>query len=219
ENDALRKQYWEGKKEEFESNCEDGVAGACFSLGEFYELLEKDVGKATTLYRKACDEMEHGNACFKMGQMFQGRRLGDEDEERKRQSFKYFERACKAGNSQGCANVGMALLSGFGCAKDPAKARQHLEAACGDNDALGCFNLGRLSLEGKHEGIAKEPKAAVKPMLKACNLGHPNACHTLAVMYHKGDGVPQSDQESERFRKLTMDIIKQAGKMMGATVV
>ena len=45
--------------------------------------------------------------------------------------------------------------------------------------------------------LIKEKKAAeARPYLEpACEYGLPAACHTLAVMYKKGDGLPGPDHE------------------------
>ena len=44
---------------------------------------------------------------------------------------------------------------------------------CDKDQDMGCFNLGALKYkEGRQ-------KAAIKYFKKACDLGHPTACHNL----------------------------------------
>lgn len=220
DNEELRKKYWEDKRIEFEQGCSHGNAGSCFSLGEWHQLLKRDMKKAAEIFEETCSKRNHGNSCFSLAQMYQGGVLGENDQERKAKSFELTEKACMNGNSQACASIANYYLHGFGCTKDVAKAQELFKSACDENDAGACFKLGRVYLDGekKHQ-VPRDATTAFKYMKKACDLGHPNGCQVLAVMYRKGDGVEQNMQLFEDYRKLTLDIIKQTGERMGAEVV
>jgi TPR repeat protein len=50
---------------------------------------------------------------------------------------------------------------------------------------------------------ARNPKAAVAPLKKACANYHGSACYNLAVLYKAGDiGVPKNDKEFEHYKTL-----------------
>jgi len=111
-------------------------------------------------------------------------------------------------------------LHGFGTEKDVEGAQKLFEEACDENDPNACFKLGRTFLDGKEKhGVKRNPEKAFKYIEKACDLGHPNGCQVISVMYRKGDGVEQNDQLFEDYRKLTLDLVKQAGERMGVDVV
>ena len=43
----------------------------------------------------------------------------------------------------------------------------------------------------------------------------PNGCHTVAVMYKKGDGVTQDERKFKYYRDLTLEIVKATGATVG----
>ncbi|GBG25897.1 Cytochrome c oxidase assembly factor 7-like [Hondaea fermentalgiana] len=220
DNDALRQKYWDDKRVEFEQGCNQGNAGACFSLGEWYQLLQRDLTKAAEIFEETCEKKQHGNSCFSLAQLYKGRVLGKDEAEQKAKSFELTDRACEYGNSQACSAIASHYLYGFGCAKDVPKAQKLFENACEENDPIACFKLGRLFLDGerKHH-VPRDAPRAFTHMKKACDLGHPNGCQVLAVMYRKGDGVKKDMKLFDHYRQLTLDIVKQTGERMGAEVV
>jgi TPR repeat protein len=220
ENEKLSKKYFEEKRLEFELACDQGDSGGCFSLGEWYLYFGKDDDKAHELFDKSCRELKNGNACFSLAQLYQAGKLGSSPEERETETFKLNSEACKFGNHAGCATAGLCRLQGFGCKKDPKEGLEMLAQSCNDNDAIGCFQLGRLYLDGgKKHGIGRNAEESFKHMYHACQLGHPNACQVVSVMYLKGDGVEKSEKQHAIFREKTMAIIRQTGERMGASVV
>ena len=50
-NDGLLDQYFNAKLPEFELDCSNGNASACFSLGEWWQMVGKDQRKAASLRR------------------------------------------------------------------------------------------------------------------------------------------------------------------------
>ena len=55
-------------------------------------------------------------------------------------------------------------------------------------------------------------------MEKACRFGHPASCHTLAVMYRRGDGVEKDEKMFKMYAQMTKDLVKATGERLGATV-
>ena len=92
-------------------------------------------------------------------------------------------------------------------------AMRSLKHACKSKYAPSCFKLAAM--------LIKEKKAAeARPYLEpACEYGLPAACHTLAVMYKKGDGLPGPDHEKfMHYAKLTKDLVQQTGQRLGVEV-
>jgi TPR repeat protein len=55
-----------------------------------------------------------------------------------------FSKACNAGNSAGCANLGNYYRIGFGVAQDSEKARQYLTKSCNLGCQWGCDRLKEM---------------------------------------------------------------------------
>jgi TPR repeat protein len=130
------------------------------------------------------------------------------------------KRACDLGNGQSCSASAQLALSGVGGPKDVQGAMERYELGCERDDANACFNLGALLLTGeKKHGVKPDLERAAKLEEKGCNLGHPNACQFMAVMYLKGDGVEKDMKKHEYYKKLTISIVQQTGEKLGAEVV
>ena len=65
--------------------------------------------------------------------------------------------------------------------------------------------------------MPRNPAKAAELFEQACSRSWAPACHTLAVMYKKGDGVPQSDEQHERYAKITEQLVEQTGSMTNRT--
>jgi hypothetical protein len=91
-----------------------------------------------------------------------------------------YERACRAGNVRGCANLGVARVEGMG-GRDVPIGAQLLELACDRGDARGCMNLARLHSSG--QGVARDPALAARLFGFACDHEEESACVALAQGY------------------------------------
>ena len=237
-NDALRQDYFEQKKFAFEQGCAEGKATACFSLGEWHQLIGKDLPKAAEIYHQNCTQRNHANSCFNLALLYYSRKVPTQDSRAeaskpqappldpalKGKSYKecayhFFDQACKHGNSQACGQFAAMKIKGAGCEKDVSGALGLLEKACKENDAHSCVTLAATLLKEKVDGVERDPKRAFKAVQHGCDLGHPNACQILAVMYKKGDGVDADPDLHEKYKKRTQEIIKQTGEKMGIDVV
>lgn len=76
--------------------------------------------------------------------------------------------------------------------QDVKKGMSFMQLACDEGDAMSCNQVANLYLSKKGDtGVARNPKAAIKLLEKACSGNMAPACHNLAVMYKNGDvGVP-----------------------------
>lgn len=78
-------------------------------------------------------------------------------------AFKYFGRACKLGDADGCLNVGFAYSNGHGVSKDEVVARKYFIKSCQMGDADGCKNAGVT----KKQALAMAKKSAKKSQRSA----------------------------------------------------
>lgn len=227
-NEALRKNYFDQKRSEFELGCSEGKSTACFSLGEWHQLIAKDYAKAAEIYDKNCLQRHHGNSCFNLALLYHSGRLNEKEpvpdvspakKSQKETIYSYFDKACTFGNSQACGQLALRMLKGVGCKKDVEGALGLLEKACEENDAGSCVTLAGALLRPKDPTLKRDPKRAFKSVEHGCNLGHPNACQILAVMYKKGEGVEADPEMHEKYKQRTKDIIKQTGEKMGIDVI
>lgn len=100
-----------------------------------------------------------------------------------------FKQACDAGEAQGCANLGVSYLEGFGIQKDPERGAQLLQSACTQGIVRACVNLGRAYVYGT--GVTRDPEKAFALFRGACEDGDTGGCFNLGVAYQQGEGVEQ----------------------------
>uniref|UniRef100_A0A7S2RMJ2 Uncharacterized protein n=1 Tax=Mucochytrium quahogii TaxID=96639 RepID=A0A7S2RMJ2_9STRA len=218
-NDEIRDKYFADKRLEFEMGCAANHPGACFSLGEWWQLFGKDSAKARELFEENCEKRQHANSCFNLALMYGRGDVTKDKELASSKSFNYANMACTGKNAQACAHVGQLKLFGHGCEKNVDEAIENFDFACDSNDSVACYRLGRLYLDGhKKHGVPRDPKKCLDHMTKSCHLGNPNGCQVVAVMYKKGDGIPQDDKKFEFYKTRTKDIVKQTGEPMGRNV-
>lgn len=117
--------------------------------------------------KKLCEE-KNDSACFRIGEKF---RILERDN---KTALEYYLKACDTGHLDGCTYAGI-LTAALGKQYSPEwkKAAELFQMTCDKDQDMGCFNLGALKYkEGRQ-------KAAIKYFKKACDLGHPTACHNL----------------------------------------
>ena len=134
-------------------------------------------------------------------------------------------RRCTLGNQESCSLYASMCLTGKGGPKDCTESLAILQTLCDEkSDARACVRLGAEYL--KPDGCLSEPShrnldQARKIFTRACDdLGHPNACQILAVMYKTGDGgVPVDLALSDKYKQKTKDLYKVTGEELGRTKV
>jgi TPR repeat protein len=162
-------------------------------LGDLYNFLMHDYGKAMETYQRAA---EKGNdvALFNLGNLYM---YGKGCEENVEYAYKLFLQAADKGHQTACMVVGKAYLSGIGLPTDLAKAVQYMEvAAKSSSDAQ--FRLGLMYLKG--------PKSIHNVALALENLGksaeqrNAKACFELAKIYYEGlYGVPKDLEKAKMY--------------------
>ena len=211
-SEALREDF-EKRSLEFRLNCDDGNgdASACHSLGEWLSVMERNYEEAGAVYGKNCDKNEYGPSCFNRGRLhFAGKGVEQDDTV----AAGFVNRACKTGHIAACSQMSMLYFQGIGVPKDSDKGVTVLAKSCAMGAMESCNNLGNIHLvHHKKHGMPRDPVKAHELFERACSRSWAPACHTLAVMYKKGDGVPQSDEQYERYAKITEQLVEQTGKI------
>ena len=214
-------------REEFERECDggEGSPGACFSLGEWHQVVKRDYVTARAIFEKNCSQRDNANSCFNLAVLVSQGAGGEEDMARARQLL---NRACKFGHARGCDMHGKTCLKmaqdslSLGQKMDDiAEARQSFAMACAKDYAPSCFRLGHMYRIGQLSDDGKTPDYpnTRKFMKRTCDLGMASGCKNLAVMYKRGDGMDRPDEKKfQYYAKMTKDIAKATGERMGVKV-
>jgi TPR repeat protein len=100
----------------------------------------------------------------------------------------YFEKACSAGIPLACHNLGFAIWSGAGMAKDDARAMKIFTEVCDGGTAVGCAGVALMHHDGS--GVPKDFAKALQYYEMACRGGDQEyGCPLLGRMYQNGEGV------------------------------
>lgn len=116
----------------YDENCTKGDDWSCSEVGMTYYKLD-DNKSALEYFTKACD-IKFGVGCelkayFMLSQ------------ERFEEAFEIFERACEAGSSYSCLNLGVMYDRGQGVEVDKHKAGLLYAKACKLGDIEACYML------------------------------------------------------------------------------
>jgi len=109
------------------------------------------------------------------------------NQQRYTEALPFFERACNAGNVDGCKNLGLLYKAGWGVTRDYAHARGLLRKACEAGNDEACSNLGEMfaatNQGGQDFGVAKTLYE------RSCENGYVQGCAGLGDLYVLGAGV------------------------------
>jgi uncharacterized protein len=162
-----------------EHACAKGRGAACRELAEWLQDgdgVAKDVTRAQRLFTTQCDAGD-GRACNLLGVLLSEERHDDQH------AAILFERACRAKDAYGCAQLGGALADGRGVALDVAHGTRLLSDACDGGVVAACFHAG-TSVE-RDGNFA----AAAHLYRRGCDGGRADACNNLGVLVEHGKGV------------------------------
>ena len=68
--EAVSDEFMQEKYEIFKAGCDDGDATACYSLGEYYAVVDEDKTKAAAIFSENCKTRKHGSSCFSLGRLY-----------------------------------------------------------------------------------------------------------------------------------------------------
>jgi TPR repeat protein len=164
----------------YQMGCEAGDLGACANLG--FALMNgeggpRDPAGAAQAWTKACPVERQGAECDPLGCKNRGVWATESVPPDYALAKAAFQRACDAGELDGCASLASLHANGWGMPKDPAKALALGTKACDGGSVQGCFLLGFMYANGA--GTSKDP-ARARPLLdRACKGGEQAACAEL----------------------------------------
>jgi TPR repeat protein len=203
--------------------CDGGDQLACTLLGQHHERgigTEWDPARAVALYEKACTA-GIGLGCFRLGGMY-GRGHGVDVDPWKERA--YVGRAvaiwlpqCRGAQPQWCMHAASVVQR-----SDPDGAYELYKDACGGGIKSGCVKIAARSTGSVHLHVAKLRQleaqcedgeaSACEEMAsratstrfaeleqRACELGAPQACTTIGVLYDVGEGVAKDDELKLRY--------------------
>jgi TPR repeat protein len=154
-----------------ERGCDLGSGESCGWLAWQYmeggRGVTRDVGRALTLYRKACS-LGEADDCMRLGKFYEsGKHVKADPAE----VVGLYKRACELERNygEGCYNLARHLVEGKGIERDMPLAIKLFDGACWSGDLpWSCNDLGLLYLNGK--GVAKDLDQAEQFFNEACNL-------------------------------------------------
>jgi TPR repeat protein len=100
-------------------------------------------------------------------------------------AFKYYDKACRAGNLDGCTGQATLYSKGEGVAADAKRAEQMFTEACTKGNGRACSGLGQ------RKRIAGDIKGALPLFNRGCGFGYARACFYYASFGLKG-GLTES---------------------------
>lgn len=198
-------------REECGRQCDAKDWGACTRLAGLYWFPKsgaRDIAKAESLYRSACDAGEP-SGCFALGRMYQDAlALHDKSAsapELLRQAAAGYERKCNEAIPQACLDLAAMHVAGRGVDRNQdkasslqSKAAPLLEKECNAGTARACASLSLLSWGGS--GVPKDVKKSYTLAERACELGDKRTCIRIAADYITGR--PEAPKDPAHAAKL-----------------
>jgi TPR repeat protein len=194
--------------------CNGGLVQACAYIAKMTYQKKVEVGDEKLLYKLSKKSCDGGSA---LGCDIQGLlhyRLAEDRAMKKinivglknyrsdeiinknyKYAAKYFQKACGAGDPEGCYHLGHAYYYSQGVSRDFKKAFELYSMACNNMHMESCCNLGVLYEKGRG-GISRDYKKALKLYNKVCDNGNMNGCYNLSMLYEKGRGVVRNYEEA-----------------------
>jgi TPR repeat protein len=159
----------------------------CTRLAALYwfpKTGRRDMAKAESLYKEACDAGEP-SGCYSLGRMYQDALIFAEKAatapELLRRAAEGFERQCGEGRAQSCLDLAAMQLAGRGVERSPdkasglqSKAAAILERECAAGAGRSCGALSQLTWGGS--GVAKDIHKSFALAERACELSDRRSC-------------------------------------------
>lgn len=159
------------KTSKLDNDCERGIVESCYKLGEIYFEgsvhleVKKDINKAISFYKKACDSNAY-KACMKIANIYN---LGTEIQKSETFAIRYYKKACDGKYALGC----LMLEQKYRILGDEQKASEYSNR----------FN--------KYKNQVKYTKKTAQELDIACKNNNFESCEKLGFRYMYGDSVKQ----------------------------
>jgi TPR repeat protein len=171
----------------FETACEVGNAPACGRLGEMFLAGSGpavDEGRAREFLQRGCAD-GWMPACTRLGELERKANAGVN-------VLAQFDRACRGGDGNGCANLGYTVAQGWGTPADPVKAATLYTVGCTEGSQRSCTLLGEAY--EKAQGVAGDDVHAATLYKQACDADYADGCSRLSMFAFAGrGGLAKSD--------------------------
>lgn len=224
----------------------DPAAAACIDVAYGYLVgrgTPRDDAKALAVYEQACTAKQ-SDGCYGAAWMIHKGRGGKQDPKRARSRFvtmcankvgracimlgeiakakpaeaaTWYEKACAAGEGDGCNRLGIMLEQGAKTKADRAKAAERYREGCTKGSGIACSNLGYQYEVG--EGVVKDEEQAFTFYERACRLDE-TACFNYANTLERDRGDLARSHETYRraCAAEVADACEQAGRQLHAGI-
>jgi hypothetical protein len=135
---------------------------------------------------KACDAKGGLLACNTLAGLFREGKFAPRDEAR---AFAVESKACEAGYTQICANVGIAYTRGEVTPVDMPRAIRILTQACKGGGSLSCRTLGLIHAQGVG-GTQQDLEQALSWFQQGCQLKDKGSCAQEQELIRQGVSAP-----------------------------
>ena len=121
-----------------------------------------------------------------------GKFYHEQNKKQYQKAFDWFMVAARKNHTEACYYVGLYYQNGLGVKKDLKQAVIWYEKAALNKDKDALYHLAMILIRQEEKDFV----TIAKLLHEAAKQGHPNAQYNLAVMYHKGDGLKQDNDQA-----------------------
>ena len=179
-----------------------GKGGTAFDRKEGYELFDR-----------AC-RAGHGGSCHMQAKMLLSDpgAMGPGVPYDPAKAATLLDGVCQDGDPISCFTLATMLLRGDHVSSEadnvsPSEARGRTDVQARQNE-----QDRRKGADDRRKALQRDPPRSERLLQQGCDRGHAPSCYNLAVMYTQGDdGVPQSDEKADVYRKKTEDHVERFG--------
>lgn len=185
-----------------ERACTGNFGQACLSLATHaaFTAPQKDLAKAATLAKKACD-LGNAGGCNFLGELTA---KGEGTAKDAAAALALFVRACQGPGDlrigASCHDAALLLTEGD-VPHDEARAASLLGDSCRLGYMNGCLELGRMYHHGR--GVAKDPRRAIELLMKVCENASilPVACSEAGYVYQYESSVKDLAKAMQLYKR------------------
>ncbi len=179
-----------------------GNPDAQYALAELHlkgDGVPKDFEAAAKLFQRSAETGKLARSQYALGLLYaRGLGVAKNDVD----AVLWWQKAAAQGHNAAITQVGIALLTGRGIAKDTEAARRMLERAAEGDEVNAQYTLGRMYETG--DSVRRDPVIAMKWFILAAEQAHPYATQKVEEL---STALPRDQQEratelvSEHYRR------------------
>ncbi|KAG0266180.1 hypothetical protein DFQ27_000132 [Actinomortierella ambigua] len=181
--------------------AKQGLVGAQFKMGDYYDTLAHQHSPSTQLSRTLSRKHKEDSGAWNEGKDKELQRPAAIDKAGKqptifddRKAVKWYRRAALQGHAEAQYRLGDMYASGRGVYRETSEAYRWLRRAADQDHQHAQAQLGRLLQQGQGiDGNGQDDVQAVAWFRRAADQGNVEAWFRLGEMYEQGRGVGQDD--------------------------